>query len=235
MDNILRKDRDELTLAASREIGAAVLLKLCNQWLTEDSPQRTPEDDGTYLSDLDWDEHGNPIVVPLGQPEIMPADAAVRLSVLMDYVNRDGSVAPILSRKWHSTLSQIKAICIECFKQRAFDLDWEELRQLKECFLCVKDYLAKKPKQIRQTRRAIQPRPLTKIQAETIHIVGEHKGNIAESAKKLGKNYHTVKDAYDEGIKKLGKGATKKPSTQALPYDARGQVNIVNNDDKRRD
>lgn len=75
-------------------------------------------------------------------------------------------------------------------------------------------------------------RPLTAVQAETVHVVGEHRGNISAAAKQLGKDAATVRECYKTAMKKLGRTATKH-KTQAMGHDQRGQPDIATDDDRR--
>lgn len=77
-------------------------------------------------------------------------------------------------------------------------------------------------------------RPITPAQAEAIQVVGECKGNIAEAARRLGKDPKTVKQSYEAGLKKIG-GKAVKPTTKAIATDRRGQSDVADIDDARRD
>jgi DNA-binding CsgD family transcriptional regulator len=94
---------------------------------------------------------------------------------------------------------------------------------------------ASKPKRTRRPSRARKPRPLTPRQTEVVQIVGECKGDIAEAARRLGKNRKTVEEAYRAGMTKLGKTVYhSKGKTRLLARDRRGQENISEGDDQRR-
>lgn len=73
---------------------------------------------------------------------------------------------------------------------------------------------------------------LTDKQMEAVHIVGECKGNIAEAARRLGKDYSTIRQHYKAATAKLGKKAVKH-STKRLATDGRGQANVATDADKR--
>lgn len=80
----------------------------------------------------------------------------------------------------------------------------------------------KKRKKKARHRATDDIQPLPRIQAETVQIVGEYKGNIAEAARRLGKDRKTVEQSYTAAMGKLGKSATKHRTT-SLPNDWRGQ------------
>ena len=88
-------------------------------------------------------------------------------------------------------------------------------------------------------RRAGQPqrpRPLTARQAEVIQIVGECKGNVAEAAIRLGRDRKTIDESYRAGMAKLGKNVCRKKKTgRLIPRDKRGQADVADIDDQRRD
>jgi predicted DNA-binding protein (UPF0251 family) len=73
---------------------------------------------------------------------------------------------------------------------------------------------------------------LTGKQLEASQIVAECKGDIAEAARRLGKDRATVEQHYSAAMKKLGKTVVKHATTQ-LPSDRRGQVNIADGQDRR--
>lgn len=81
-------------------------------------------------------------------------------------------------------------------------------------------------------RKSLTESNLTDKQMEAVHIVGECKGNIAEAARRLGKDYSTIKQHYDAATAKLGKRAVKH-STEQHATDRRGQANIATDSDKR--
>jgi DNA-binding CsgD family transcriptional regulator len=89
----------------------------------------------------------------------------------------------------------------------------------------------------RHPRRRKRPpttgRPLSEKQIEAMQIVGDCKGNLAEAARRLGKDPKTVRQHYNAALRKLGKAAVKH-ATRALPSDRRGQVNLSADDDRRR-
>ncbi len=87
-------------------------------------------------------------------------------------------------------------------------------------------------KKRRRSGAAEKPRPLTPPQAEAIQIVGECKGNMAEAARRLGKDRKTLDQAYRAGLTKLGKQPVRY-GTRTLYRDRRGQENIAKSDDRR--
>jgi hypothetical protein len=91
-------------------------------------------------------------------------------------------------------------------------------------------------KPARRTRRGTKPRkprPLTGRQVEAVQVVGECKGDIAKAAKRLGLHRKTVAESYKAGLTKLGKVAVKH-GTRLFPRDRRGQEDIAEGDDTRR-
>ena len=96
----------------------------------------------------------------------------------------------------------------------------------------------KKPSQTRRARRGTKLRKLralTSAQTAAIQIVGECKGNIAEAARRLGKDRKTVEESYRTGLLKLNKTAFwNKGKTRLLPRDRRGQEVASDTDDRRR-
>lgn len=95
--------------------------------------------------------------------------------------------------------------------------------------------LIEKPKR-RQRRSNKTPKanPLTSKQAEIVQVVGECKGNLAEAARRLGKDRKTVEEGYRTAMAKLGKTAYwTKNKTRLLSRDNRGQVNLSADDDCR--
>jgi predicted DNA-binding protein (UPF0251 family) len=77
-------------------------------------------------------------------------------------------------------------------------------------------------------------RPLTSNQAETVQIVGECKGNIAEAARRLGRNRKTVEETYRAAMTKLGKTVVRsKTRTHLFSRDRRGQEDVADGDDQR--
>ena len=96
-----------------------------------------------------------------------------------------------------------------------------------------KDKVAKRKRARKKTRK---PRPLTARQTEVIQIVGECRGNLAEAARRLGRDRKTVKEAYTAGLAKLGKNAVHiKKSDKLIPRDKRGQADVSDIDDTRRE
>jgi hypothetical protein len=88
--------------------------------------------------------------------------------------------------------------------------------------------IRRRPGTVKKLRR------LTIPQTEAVQIVGECKGNIAEAARRLGKNRKTVEEAYKAGLKKLGKQAVRsRDKTRLFARDRRGQDCISEDDDRR--
>jgi hypothetical protein len=88
---------------------------------------------------------------------------------------------------------------------------------------------ARQPTRRRKARRratARAPQPLTPKQTEAMHLVGEHKGNIAAAARAAGKSRTAMDKLYKKATAKLGKKAIKH-FTQRLPQDNRGQETIA--------
>lgn len=89
-----------------------------------------------------------------------------------------------------------------------------------------------RPRKKTKQRKPGKTIPLTEKQLEAVHIVGECKGNIAEAARRIGKDHKTVKQHYDAGMKKMGKAAVTHKS-HSMPKDRRDQENITKEDDRR--
>jgi predicted DNA-binding protein (UPF0251 family) len=87
-------------------------------------------------------------------------------------------------------------------------------------------------------RKPIKRRPsakrakLTMRQAETVQIVGECNGDIAEAARRMGRDRKTVNEHYERAMQKMGKTVVQ-PKTTGLRRDRRGQEDIANDDDRR--
>jgi predicted DNA-binding protein (UPF0251 family) len=90
--------------------------------------------------------------------------------------------------------------------------------------------VAERPRK-RRRKAPKQPVPLTPRQAEAVHLVGEHKGNMAAAARAAGVSRPAIEKLYRKAMGKLGKKAVEKIKTQALPIDKRGQVNLAANDE----
>jgi hypothetical protein len=84
-----------------------------------------------------------------------------------------------------------------------------------------------KEKTAKRRRRNPQQKtyPLTERQAETVHLMGEHKGNRTAVARAMGVSRAAIIKLYKKAITKLGKTAIKR-ATQGLPTDKRGQVTV---------
>lgn len=108
-------------------------------------------------------------------------------------------------------------------------LYWKRLRELGETLGAE----GRKPPVRRRRRAGLVPKPLTAKQTETVQVVGECKGDLAEAARRLGIDRKTVKQHYDAASRKLGKIAVKH-TTQPLRTDRRGQANVAQEDDRRR-
>jgi DNA-binding NarL/FixJ family response regulator len=89
-----------------------------------------------------------------------------------------------------------------------------------------------KPKQKRK-KRASEPKGLTECQTEAMETVAQCNGNIAQAARRLGKDPSTVKQHYRAALEKLGQSAMKRAKSQQLPTDSRGAEAVTNVDDKR--
>ncbi len=81
-------------------------------------------------------------------------------------------------------------------------------------------------------RKSSVERKLTGKQLEASQIVAECKGDIAEAARRLGKDAKTVRQHYNAAMKKMGRIAVKH-ATQKLPLDRRGAANLSEADDMR--
>jgi hypothetical protein len=84
----------------------------------------------------------------------------------------------------------------------------------------------------RRNRKPLNPKELTPKQLEASQIVAECKGDIAEAARRLGKDRATVEQHYRAAMKKLGKTVVKY-KTKQLPSDRRGQANLADGQDRR--
>jgi predicted DNA-binding protein (UPF0251 family) len=84
-------------------------------------------------------------------------------------------------------------------------------------------------KRLRRRRRRApkEPAPLTPRQAEAMHMVSEHNGNITKAADAVGISRQAMTKRYKAALGKLGKAAIKKPKTQTLPIDRRGQATVA--------
>ncbi len=91
---------------------------------------------------------------------------------------------------------------------------------------------SKSPAKRGRRRSTGATKPLTDRQLEICQVVGECKGNIAEAARRLGKDRKTIKEAHDAANKKLGKIVVRH-KTAPLPSDKRGQEALSKEDDRR--
>jgi DNA-binding CsgD family transcriptional regulator len=85
----------------------------------------------------------------------------------------------------------------------------------------------------RRKRRSLAIPQLTPKQLEACQTVAECNGDIAEAARRLGRDRKTIKQHLDAAQNKLGKSAVKH-ATQSLPNDRRGQANLSAEDDRRQ-
>lgn len=93
----------------------------------------------------------------------------------------------------------------------------------------------KTPKR-RRAGKPRKPRPLTARQLEVIETVSECKGNVAQAAKRLGRDRKTIIESYRAGMKKLGKDVLLfKKSDRLVARDRRDQLDVADIDDNRRD
>jgi hypothetical protein len=94
------------------------------------------------------------------------------------------------------------------------------------------------PRRRKRRRRATagkrKSRSLTSRQTEVVQIVGECKGNLAEAARRLGRDRKTVEETYRVALAKLGKEPVKH-GERLLFRDRRGQADASDIDDERRD
>jgi len=78
-------------------------------------------------------------------------------------------------------------------------------------------------------------RPLTAKQVEAVSMVNQCEGNIAEAARRMGKDRATVEQHYRAANEKLGAKIVRRgrglPSTQALPTDGRAQADVYTDDE----
>ncbi len=89
------------------------------------------------------------------------------------------------------------------------------------------------PKRPRKRHRATDEiKPLTDKQSEAVYIVNECRGNIAEAARRLGKDPATVRQAFRTGMKKLGAIALDHKTTK-MPTGKRGESSVSAEDDRR--
>jgi hypothetical protein len=113
------------------------------------------------------------------------------------------------------------------------------LRDLEQALLKTREWLkAQKPpkrKRKRASDKPRKPRPLTPWQAEVTQIVGECKGNIAQAAKRLGRDPSTIRESYKAAMTKLGKEVVRsRDKTRLFARDKRGNEMVSAEDDRRR-
>ena len=85
----------------------------------------------------------------------------------------------------------------------------------------------------RKRRRKVGTRkntPLTPTQVEALQLVGEHRGNKAAAARAVGISRTAMDKRYRKALVKAPAAAMKKPKTQNLPHDKRGQVTVSADD-----
>lgn len=87
---------------------------------------------------------------------------------------------------------------------------------------------ANKPARRKRARKPALGKPLTDRQREAVETVGKCSGNINEAARLLDLDPKTVRQHYRAGMAKLGEtiAKTKRPRTQAIPTDRRGQEQV---------
>jgi predicted DNA-binding protein (UPF0251 family) len=81
----------------------------------------------------------------------------------------------------------------------------------------------------KRRRKADRPvAPLTAKETEAAQLVGEHKGSFASAAHAAGVSRQAMAKRYKKAMAKLGESAArqKRPQTQRLPEDRRGQATI---------
>ncbi|MCH8824193.1 MAG: hypothetical protein IH984_11885 [Planctomycetes bacterium] len=140
----VRVERNKLALEVAK-LPRLALRKLLDKW-REECFKREPCEDGTYESRLDWDEFDSPVVVPTNLSPTSPAEAAVRLAVLHDYVFPDGDIEAICTKVWRDSLDLHHAISVICFEKIADDLDQAELVILERHLIDVQRYFEDKAK-----------------------------------------------------------------------------------------
>jgi hypothetical protein len=80
-----------------------------------------------------------------------------------------------------------------------------------------------------------KPRPITPRQLEVIQTVADCCGNLAVAGRRLGLDRATIEEAYKAGMEKAGKVVYhSKDKTRLLVRDQRGQENVSEGDDRRR-
>ena len=85
----------------------------------------------------------------------------------------------------------------------------------------------------RRRRSTLQPKQLTAKQTEAIKLHGDCQGNIAEVARRMGKDRKTAEQHVKTAFTKLGKSVPTKAKTTALKTDRRGQADVAKSDDHR--
>ncbi|QDU34899.1 Sigma-70, region 4 [Poriferisphaera corsica] len=87
-----------------------------------------------------------------------------------------------------------------------------------------------KKRRKRSQRKGVVDANLTEKQAEAFWMVQDCNGNIAEAARRLGKDRKTIEQHYKRACEILGKKAVSHIEKQNLPHDQRGQAMIASND-----
>jgi predicted DNA-binding protein (UPF0251 family) len=92
-----------------------------------------------------------------------------------------------------------------------------------------------RPRRRPRKRPAETVSELTPPQLEAIRLHGECEGNMAEVGRRMQINRKTAQQHFEAGMAKLGKNAVrgKKPKTQSIPKDPRGQELLAEDDDQR--
>lgn len=91
-------------------------------------------------------------------------------------------------------------------------------------------------KRKRRKRGSDKPRELTLRQVEAMQLYGECKGNFTEMGRRMGLDRKTAKQHYEVAAKKIGQQAVKlKHETTTIAHDRRGQADISEIDDARRE
>ncbi len=88
-------------------------------------------------------------------------------------------------------------------------------------------------KQRRRRRSTQQPKKLTPKQTEALKLHGDCNGNIAEVARRIGKDRKTAEQHVNAAFTKLGQNVPTKAKTTSLKTDRRGQADIAKSDDHR--
>jgi predicted DNA-binding protein (UPF0251 family) len=91
------------------------------------------------------------------------------------------------------------------------------------------------PKRKRPRRQGSRKtRPLTEKELESMHLVGELKGNITAAAEQVGITRQAMSKRYRKACAKLGQSAMPEAKNKGLPTDKRGQEHISDAEDRRK-